>query len=179
MPGKGRPPQAIPSPISRHIITCYVRYQGSKHTVIYILVQTIMSVQAKLDGKSTEILTCVWFAEVHLYYFIVHTYFPIVALKSLATMPFHICRNNTIHPYMAQCGTPFAYASVIRWDVRDSSCALTIIYKCLIIPTLPYIPYNMHSFLWFVLQLFDLFYSKIFLFCCPCGNRRDAQVSMK
>ena len=29
MPGKGRPPQAIPSPISRHIITCYVRYQGS------------------------------------------------------------------------------------------------------------------------------------------------------
>ena len=49
MPGKGRPPQAIPSPISRHIITCYVRYQGSKHTVIYILVQTIMSVQAKLE----------------------------------------------------------------------------------------------------------------------------------
>ena len=34
MPGKGRPPQAIPSSISRHIITCYVRYQGSKHTVI-------------------------------------------------------------------------------------------------------------------------------------------------
>ena len=49
MPGKGRPPQAIPSPISRHIITCYVRYQGSIHTVIYILVQTIMSVQAKLE----------------------------------------------------------------------------------------------------------------------------------
>ena len=49
MPGKGRPPQAIPSPISRHIITCYVRYQGSKHTVIYILVQTIISVQAKLE----------------------------------------------------------------------------------------------------------------------------------
>ena len=49
MPGKGRPPQAIPSPISRHIITCYVRYQGSKHTVIFILVQTIMSVQAKLE----------------------------------------------------------------------------------------------------------------------------------
>ena len=49
MPGKGRPPQAIPSPISRHIITCYVRYQGSKHTVIYILVQTITSVQAKLE----------------------------------------------------------------------------------------------------------------------------------
>ena len=49
MPGKGRPPQAIPSPISRHIITCYVRYQGSKHTAIYILVQTIMSVQAKLE----------------------------------------------------------------------------------------------------------------------------------
>ena len=51
MPGKGRPPQAIPSPISRHIITCYVRYQGSKHTVIYILVQTIMSAQAKLEVK--------------------------------------------------------------------------------------------------------------------------------
>ena len=57
MPGKGRPPQAIPSPISRHIITCYVRYQGSKHTVIYIyiyiyiyiLVQTVISVQAKLE----------------------------------------------------------------------------------------------------------------------------------
>ena len=49
MPGKGRPPQAIPSPFSRHIITCYVRYQGSKHTVIYILVQTIISVQAKLE----------------------------------------------------------------------------------------------------------------------------------
>ena len=49
VPGKGRPPQAIPSPISRHIITCYVRYQGSKHTVIYILVQTIISVQAKLE----------------------------------------------------------------------------------------------------------------------------------
>ena len=49
MPGKGRPPQAIPSPISRHIITCYARYQGSKHTVIYILVQTIISVQAKLE----------------------------------------------------------------------------------------------------------------------------------
>ena len=37
MPGKGRPPQAIPSPISRHIITCYVRYQGSKHSYIYTL----------------------------------------------------------------------------------------------------------------------------------------------
>ena len=59
VPGKGRPPQAIPSPISRHIITCYVRHQGSKHTVIYIymyiyiyiytLVQTIISVQAKLE----------------------------------------------------------------------------------------------------------------------------------
>ena len=67
MPEKGRPPQAIPSPISRHIITCYVRYQGSKYTVIYIyiyiyiyisyiyiiyiytLVQTIISVQAKLQ----------------------------------------------------------------------------------------------------------------------------------
>ena len=63
MPGKGRPRQAIPSPISRHIITCYVRYQGSKHTVIYIyiyvytyiyificiLAQTIISVQAKLE----------------------------------------------------------------------------------------------------------------------------------
>ena len=35
MPGKGRPPQAIPSPINRHINTCYVRYQGSKYTVIY------------------------------------------------------------------------------------------------------------------------------------------------
>ena len=32
VPGKGRPPQAIPSLISRHIITGYVRYQGSKHT---------------------------------------------------------------------------------------------------------------------------------------------------
>ena len=53
MPGKGRPPQAIPSPISRHIITCYVQYQGPKHTVIYIyiyiLVQTVISVQAKLE----------------------------------------------------------------------------------------------------------------------------------
>ena len=49
MPGKGGPPQAIPPPISRHIITCYVRYQGSKHTAIYILVQTIISVQAKLE----------------------------------------------------------------------------------------------------------------------------------
>ena len=49
MPGKGRPPQAIPSPISRHIITCYVRYQGCKHTVICILVQTIISVQAQLE----------------------------------------------------------------------------------------------------------------------------------
>ena len=49
MPGKGRPPQAIPSPISRHIITYYVRYQGSKHSYIYILVQTIISVQAKLE----------------------------------------------------------------------------------------------------------------------------------
>ena len=51
MRGKGRPPQAIPSPISRHIITCCVWYQGSKHTVIYIfiLVQTIISVQAKLE----------------------------------------------------------------------------------------------------------------------------------
>ena len=38
MTGKGRPPQAIPSPISKHIITCYVRYQGSKHTVIYIYI---------------------------------------------------------------------------------------------------------------------------------------------
>ena len=37
MPEKGRPPQAIPSPISRHIITCYVRYQGSKHTFIYTI----------------------------------------------------------------------------------------------------------------------------------------------
>ena len=27
-----------PSPISRHIITCYVRYQGSKYTVIYIYI---------------------------------------------------------------------------------------------------------------------------------------------
>ena len=63
VPEKGRPPQAIPSPISRHIITCYVRYQGCKYTVlyiyiyiyiyiymyIYILVQTITSVQAKLE----------------------------------------------------------------------------------------------------------------------------------
>ena len=32
VPGKGRPPQATPSLISRHIITGYVRYQGSKHT---------------------------------------------------------------------------------------------------------------------------------------------------
>ena len=58
VPGKGRPPQAIPSPISRHIITCYVRYQGSKYTAniyiyiyiyIYTLVQTIICVQAKLE----------------------------------------------------------------------------------------------------------------------------------
>ena len=54
VPRKGRPPQAIPSSISRHIITCYVR-QGSKYTVIYIyiymntLVQTIASAHAKLE----------------------------------------------------------------------------------------------------------------------------------
>ena len=35
VPGMGRPPQAISSPLSRHMITCYVRYQGSKCTVIY------------------------------------------------------------------------------------------------------------------------------------------------
>ena len=67
VPGKSRPPQTIlPLPISRHIITCYVRYQGSKYTVIYIyiyiytyslsiyiyvyiLAQTIISVQAELE----------------------------------------------------------------------------------------------------------------------------------
>ena len=53
MPRKGRPPQAIPSSISRHIITCYVRYQGFKYSYIYIyiytLVQIIISVQAKLE----------------------------------------------------------------------------------------------------------------------------------
>ena len=38
VPGKGRPPQAIPSPISRHTITCYVRYQASKYTIIYIYI---------------------------------------------------------------------------------------------------------------------------------------------
>ena len=37
---KGRPPQAIPSSINRHIITCYVRYQGSKDTIVYINIYT-------------------------------------------------------------------------------------------------------------------------------------------
>ena len=40
-------------PLSADIITCYVRFQWSKYTVIYIyiytLVQTIISVQAKLE----------------------------------------------------------------------------------------------------------------------------------
>ena len=50
MPEKGRPPQAIPSPINIHIITCYIRYQGS-YTQLYIntLEQAIISVQAKLE----------------------------------------------------------------------------------------------------------------------------------
>ena len=40
VPEKGRPPQAIPSSISRYIIIFYVRYQGSKYTVIHIYTRT-------------------------------------------------------------------------------------------------------------------------------------------
>ena len=55
VPEKGRPPQAIPSPFSRHIITCYVRYEEYKYTIyIYIYIYIYISVQA----KEVSVLTC-------------------------------------------------------------------------------------------------------------------------
>ena len=53
VPEKGRPPQAIPSTISRHIIPCYVRYQGSKiHSYIYTIKMSalIFSLEITVDS---------------------------------------------------------------------------------------------------------------------------------
>ena len=49
VPEKGRPPQAIPSPISRHNYMLHAISRIQRHSYIYTLVQTIISVQAKLE----------------------------------------------------------------------------------------------------------------------------------
>ena len=52
------PTQANPSPISTHITTCFVRYKGSKYTVIYIYIYLYLYIYNCVFGSFISNETC-------------------------------------------------------------------------------------------------------------------------